>query len=163
MEEKKRTIALVLLAGISLAILGSGMLEDENNSKRCMNATFESGAELNLAVADNESERRRGLMQRDSLPESSGMIFVYEGEDIRRFWMKNTSIPLDLVYLDSEKVVVDTESMDPEPGVPEDELQIYRSSEDAMYAIETSQGFLDSESVREGQVVSLERTRACPF
>ena len=72
---------------------------------------------VNVEVARTSDELMRGLMYRRELGVNSGMLFIFPGEDIRRFWMRNTLIPLDMVFLDSQRVVVGIE----ENAVPHDD------------------------------------------
>jgi uncharacterized membrane protein (UPF0127 family) len=72
---------------------------------------------VDVEVARTSDELMRGLMFRRELAANSGMLFMFPGEDIRRFWMRNTLIPLDMVFLDSHRVVVGIE----ENTVPLDE------------------------------------------
>ena len=60
-----------------------------------------------VEIADTAEKQARGLMFRKSIPDDFGMLFVYDDEDIRGFWMKNTLAHLDLIYLNREKQVVD--------------------------------------------------------
>jgi uncharacterized protein len=107
-----------------------------------------------LEIANTRATRERGLMERDSMPADRGMIFVFDGEDERSFWMKNTRIPLDILYLDRNGRVVSIHQMKPydRSGVP--------SAEPAKYAIELNQGQAQRAGVKVGDVLKIPASAA---
>lgn len=79
-------------------------------------------ARFSVEIADTPQERARGLMFRESLPQSSGMLFIYESPQSLSFWMKNTLIELDMIFLDASGTVRSIQhraqpgDMTPKPG-----------------------------------------------
>ncbi len=82
-------------------------------------------AEFTVEVADTEEERAQGLMNRTELGQSSGMLFVYEAAKPVAFWMKNTLIPLDMIFFDAHGVVTYVHSH----AIPGDERPIFGGQE----------------------------------
>ena len=90
---------------------------------------------IEVEVADSDEEKARGLMYRESLDEDKGMLFVYDDENERSFWMKNTLIPLDILFIDAEKTIVDIQTMEP---CKEEPCRNYISGSEAQYALEVN-------------------------
>jgi uncharacterized protein len=65
-----------------------------------------STVDVALEIADTPESRTRGLMYRGNLPDGRGMLFVFDREDDHKFWMKNTLIPLDMVFIATDGRVV---------------------------------------------------------
>lgn len=100
---------------------------------------------LNVEIADNAEKRRVGLMHRQELGDIDGMLFVFEVEENQAFWMKNTYIPLDIIFFDANNRYVNV-AKNAQPCLSEDEVcQNYMSISPAKYVLETKSGFLPDE------------------
>jgi uncharacterized membrane protein (UPF0127 family) len=102
---------------------------------------------VSAEIADNDESRRVGLMNRTSLAPDAGMLFVFESDGIYPFWMKDTRIPLDMIWLDSDLKVVDIKHAVP-CGV--DPCPDYIPSGKAKYVLEVNEGYTDQKSIRVG-------------
>jgi uncharacterized membrane protein (UPF0127 family) len=89
-------------------------------------------------IADTPEKHARGLMYRTHLKADYGMLFIFSDEDIRSFWMKNTLIPLDMVFLNNEKQVVDMYCS--VPPCRSDPCPSYTSALPARYVLEIAGG-----------------------
>jgi uncharacterized protein len=108
---------------------------------------------IDVEIADEPGERRRGLSGRTSLPEGAGMLFLYAEDSRGGYWMKDTLIPLSIAYLDAEGrilAVLDMEPCQADPCPAYDPGLAYRG------ALEVNQGAFDRWGVREGDVVRVE-------
>lgn len=106
------------------------------------------GAEtFTLEVASTPRARNLGLMHRTSMPQDRGMLFVFEDEEERSFWMKNTHIPLDIVYINGAGKVVSIKQMK-----PLDEIGVW-SDHPAQYAVELNEGAAKRAGVKVGDVL----------
>ena len=95
-------------------------------------------------VARTVQEREKGLMDRTSVPEGTGMLFVFTDEEIRSFWMSDTYVALDIAFLSADLRVIDLQEGEPES------TDIHDSAAPAMYVIEVRKGWFAANRVRVG-------------
>jgi uncharacterized membrane protein (UPF0127 family) len=151
MNQKHRKItviftAFILLTGFTYVLSVSDIGEKQASF---IDETGSEKAEITYETAVSSKEKRTGLMNRTELGQNHGMIFVYDNADIRSFWMKNTLIPLDIIFLDSDKQIINIEKAYPEPNTPDSELERYRSDAPAQYVIEVNQNFTDRHGIEQ--------------
>ena len=107
-------------------------------------------SKLSIEVANDYYSQARGLMYRQSMPDTVGMLFIYEDYNYRSFWMKNTHIPLDLVFIsDNYKI-----SQVHEYAIPYSEESIV-SKQKAKYVVEVNAGYTDRKKVAAGGKITL--------
>lgn len=103
---------------------------------------------VELARTDNEIQQ--GLMSRDDLCDNCGMLFIFNEENKHSFWMKNTIIPLDIIFINSNFEVVDLLHAIP---CIEDPCEYYVPNEDALYVLETNEDKFNNSII--GQEIEL--------
>src|SRR5918995_173282 len=105
-------------------------------------------ARVFVEVPDDREEFARGLMFRTHLPWNAGMLFAFYEEEPRRFWMKNTLIPLDMIFVDSSSKIIDIKEN--VPPCKQEECPTYPSKEPAQYVLEVNAGFVQEKEVKIG-------------
>lgn len=96
------------------------------------------GKTFSVEVADTREKQALGLMFRDSMPADAGMLFLFPNEAPRSFWMKNTRIPLDIMYFDKDLKMVSISANTPPCRV--ERCPSYPSNGPAMYVLELNAG-----------------------
>lgn len=140
------SVRVWLMTSLTLALCTTGCTE--KISEQLPTTLMQIGSvTYTLEIAANDAQRARGLMFRDQMPAEHGMIFIFDDEQVRSFWMKNTRIPLDIIYLSDQGKVVSIKSMK-----PFDEKSV--SSEfPARFAIELNAGQAQRCGILPGDVI----------
>ena len=121
--------------------------------------------QLDVELAETQEQRARGLMMRDSLPPTSGMLFVYPELQSGRsgFWMYQTRIPLDVAFLAPDGTILRISPMSPCLAPAATDCPVFRAEQPFQAALEMNQGFFAVEGIREGdRIVRTESERCEP-
>lgn len=156
-------VGLSLLAIIAVLIIFSNFKKGEKKIETKSNYNepqFVKHGELNfikkgsivkkidIEVADSDDERAQGLMYRRSMAEDRGMLFIFDNEEFRSFWMKNTYISLDIIYINRRNEIVSIAHN----TTPFSELSI-PSEGPAKYVVEVIAGFCSKYSIEPGDKI----------
>lgn len=110
---------------------------------------------LSIEIADNEKEITQGMMYRSSMLDTLGMLFIFDQPMVHTFWMKNTKIPLDIIFIDDQQKVVTIKRN----TTPYSEKEI-PSEKEVLYVLEVNGGFSDKYGVKVGDLVRFTREGA---
>lgn len=111
-----------------------------------------AGQRYSVEIADDEAERARGLMFRDDMPAGHGMLFIHEREEPQAYWMKNTRIPLDILFFDDARRLV-TQQRDVPACSLGDACPPYPSDAPARYVLELNAGEAARLQLQDGAVL----------
>jgi len=104
---------------------------------------------IEIEVASNDAQREQGLMYRDTMAGNEGMLFMMGTEEMQSFWMKNTIIPLDILYVDSERRIVSIHK-----NCNPYSLEQILSEKPALYVVEVNAGYADKHNIKTGDFIS---------
>jgi len=107
---------------------------------------------LKVEIADNDEERMKGLMFRKTMGINVGMLFVFDQDTFNPFWMKNTPLPLDILFISSDKRIVAIA----EKTVPFSE-KLIESGAYYRFALELNAGFVAKHKIQKGDKIIYER------
>lgn len=154
---KMRVFILILMFSLNCL---SCVLSQEAAKKICI-----KDACVQAEIADTEAARQLGLMFRENLPEGRGMLFIFDYEAPYNFWMKNTSLPLDIIWIDKDKRVVDVKTnVQPceetresfERGSREKSCESISPRDKALYVLEVNSGFAKKNNLTIGDKVDFQ-------
>jgi uncharacterized membrane protein (UPF0127 family) len=111
---------------------------------------------VKVEVVTKAADQAQGLMYRRSLEKDSGMLFIFGKEEPQSFWMKNTLIPLDMIFISRDLVIVDITTMQP---CITDPCPDYTSRQPAQYVLEINAGYCRSRNIIIGDKISSDAIR----
>lgn len=109
---------------------------------------------IDIEIADNENKRARGLMDRSSMEENTGMLFIFNDNEVRphTFYMKNTRFPLDIMYFDADSVLIN-KAVNARPGA-EAEINggtVAGAASDSKFVVEINGGLAQEWGLEDGK------------
>ncbi len=144
--KNKKFSKLIFLSVLFLTtIFAISYFQNKNTSPK---VCFEDDC-FYVEIADEVNERSQGLMFRENMDENKGMLFIFESEGIYPFWMKNTILPLDIIWLNSEKeIVFIKENSEPYNTIP------INPESSALYVLELNAGTAEKIEIGVGSKAS---------
>ncbi len=106
-------------------------------------------ANLLIEIAQDDYSRSKGLMLRRDLAENQGMLFIFEQEGPQAFWMKNTPLSLDMIFVNAKKEIVQIHKY-----TKPQSTQTYFSGKPAQFVVETVAGFTDRYEIKIGDKIT---------
>jgi uncharacterized protein len=114
---------------------------------------------IKVEVANTDSSRQKGLSGRATLDADSGMLFVFDTNDVTPvFWMKDTLFPLDIIWINDNRIVkIDANVQPQDPETPDIQLVRYTSGVPVDYVLEVNAGYTSSRGIVVGDAVDLSK------
>lgn len=109
---------------------------------------------IDIEIADNDRKTAQGLMYRSSMPQNAGMLFLMPREEVQGFWMRNTYIPLDMIFVNSQMNIVTIH-----PNTTPMLESSYISTAPALYVVEVNGGFCNKNNIKVGDKIEFSRNK----
>jgi uncharacterized membrane protein (UPF0127 family) len=150
------TLLSAFMTGVLLILTPSSAMTSDSSFIAIRTPT---GSTIQAEIADTPFKRATGLMHREHLKKDHGMLFVFGQPHAWSFWMKNTKIALDLIWLDDKKRVVHIERNVPICTKTDDSCPQYRpNSEDAVFVLEIAGGTAEGYKIEKGSTLQFTRS-----
>lgn len=141
------------LLGLSLMLLLSAPMSLSHQEVRiARGASQQEIARFTVEVADTPETWEHGLMERATLAPNAGMLFIFPDVTPRAFWMMNTLIPLDMLFIDAERRIINIQDS-AQPCAPPQRCPTYHSTAPAKYVLEIPGGRARTLGIRSGDEV----------
>jgi uncharacterized protein len=151
------TILVVLIAIIISVLYLAAHTTDQTNNTKDDNYTRvdflhpgDTSDTVYVEVADNEQSQEKGLMFRTSLDYDKGMLFVFDHETRESFWMENTPLPLDMVFVDGNLNIIDINH-----NASPNSTDVFTSSGPCKYVVEVNGGYCKEQNISIGDKIKI--------
>jgi uncharacterized membrane protein (UPF0127 family) len=159
------TAVIILIAFMLVMVIQPGGKTDEDEvitkvkapefrqdgTLQFISSTDQDTVEIAIEVVDSKEEINRGLMYRPHMPEMAGMLFIFPREEVRSFWMKNTYISLDILFINDVQEIVTIQ-----PNTQPLSTQSVPSYKPARYVVEVNAGFTSKYQIKEGDRIEFD-------
>jgi uncharacterized membrane protein (UPF0127 family) len=145
-------VSLAVLAAASPLSIKAAQANEGFARQHLTIHTAKGPVSFSVEVADNEDKRAHGLMFRRSLKPDEGMIFLFDREEAITMWMKNTFIPLDMVFIGKDRRVIDI-ARNTEPF----STDIIGPKQPALWVLEINGGAAAKAGIERGDLVDLHK------
>jgi len=152
--QKTLIIVLVVITVLLLIYLSTKLFINKSSPVRTINQNIKDQT-FTLEIADNNYLLAKGLSARSELCTNCGMLFVFKTEMTQTFWMKDTLIPLDMIFINSKGIITDIYTAEPEPGKSDFQLTLYQSTAPSIYVIELNAGTSEKINLKAGDLIKL--------
>lgn len=151
MKKRNKTIIAILILSLAsiFMMISCEKKPNSNLTVKTLIIQKQDGTcvEVKAEIADTDESRQFGYMEREKIPEGTGMLFVFDRDQILSFWMKNTPHPLSIAYIDSRGKIRNIYDMTPFS------LASVVSTVSVRYALEVPQGWFEKVGVKVGDTV----------
>ena len=141
---------VILAAAFFAAGCGSSNVTDELDLTQ---VTFPNGAKINAETMRSEVELMRGLMFRESLPPNRGMLFIHPKENTFHYWMYQTKIPLDMIWMDNDRRIVEMSLDTPPCRSSAKDCPNYGGNFKSKYVLEVNAGIARKNGLKTGDTL----------
>jgi uncharacterized protein len=160
---KLEIVGIIAVIIVAIALLFSNVFQHNPKNNQYtfrkdgelsfVDSTGKNLVKIDIEIAGNDFDRELGLMFRKSMEMKQGMLFIFPEESIQSFWMRNTEISLDMIFVNKERQIV---TIAKNTTVLSD--QTYRSTKPAEYVVEVDAGFCNNFNVKVGDEIKWKRT-----
>ncbi len=144
--KKSITLPLIIIAALIVGLIVFWIYPRANKTLSL------NGQKISLELALTDQQQVQGLSSRPSLCQTCGMLFVFDKPQNQKFWMKDMNFPLDLIWLNDNKIVQLDKNLPPEGAMPKN---FYPSRQLITDVLEVNAGFIDKYQLQIGQSLSI--------